>query len=339
METNMAAKIEASQDPCEKQSSQKKAKRAKFDEEKLETGTEQLPTLSNVRFVKVLNNDVNTKTIFIHGKFSDEHQDEHDALISLERPAFDEKEAEDYLTDGTKLQLSFQNDIYSQYNAVTDPELNQLKVVTIMPATQKHILKYTRQSCYLINETPKNYAEITLPFIQENKHSVQWVYNILDHKAEVDRIIYEDLDPINGFILLPDLKWNQAQVSDMHLTAIVVKRGISSLRDLTAEHLPLLKNVLTKGKEAVVNKYKVNPQQLRIFFHYYPSYYHLHIHFMSSSSISGSCATAKAHLLDDVIDSLENIDGDFYKKKTITAVLGNQDPLLKKFIAEGKITE
>lgn len=77
---------------------------------------------------------------------------------------------------------------------------------------------------------------------------MQWVYNILDHKAEVDRIIYEDLDPINGFILLPDLKWNQAQVSDMHLTAIVVKRGISSLRDLTAEHLPLLKNVLTKGK-------------------------------------------------------------------------------------------
>ena len=60
---------------------------------------------------------------------------------------------------------------------------------------------------------------------------------------------------------------------------------------------------------------------------------------MSSSSISGSCATAKAHLLDDVIDNLENIDGDFYKKKTVTAVLGNQDPLLKKLIAEGKITE
>ena len=78
--------------------------------------------------------------------------------------------------------------------------------------------------------------------------SLQWVYNILDHKAEVDRIIYEDLDPINGFMLLPDLKWNEAQISDMHLTAIVVRRGISSLRDITAEHLPLLKNVLTKGK-------------------------------------------------------------------------------------------
>ena len=107
------------------------------------------------------------------GKFSDEDRAEHDALIKLERPAFDEKKAKDYLTDSTKLRLSFQNDIYSQYNAVTDPELNQLKVVTIMPATQKHILKYTKQDFYLINETPKDYTEITFPFIQENKHSLQ----------------------------------------------------------------------------------------------------------------------------------------------------------------------
>ena len=92
--------------------------------------------------------------------------------------------------------------------------------------------------CFFLNESVNN--DFCL--------SLQWAYNILDHKAEVDRIIYEDPDPINGFMLLPDLKWNEAQISDMHLTAIVVRRGISSLRDISAEHLPLLKNVLTKGK-------------------------------------------------------------------------------------------
>ena len=33
-------------------------------------------------------------------------------------------------------------------------------------------------------------------------HGFQWIYNILEHKKEADRIIYENLDPDNGFILV-----------------------------------------------------------------------------------------------------------------------------------------
>lgn len=42
--------------------------------------------------------------------------------------------------------------------------------------------------------------------------SLQWVYNILDKKAEADRIVFENPDPSDGFVLIPDLKWNQQQV-------------------------------------------------------------------------------------------------------------------------------
>jgi hypothetical protein len=42
--------------------------------------------------------------------------------------------------------------------------------------------------------------------------SFQWVYNILDKKAEADRIVFENPDPSDGFVLIPDLKWNQQQV-------------------------------------------------------------------------------------------------------------------------------
>lgn len=41
------------------------------------------------------------------------------------------------------------------------------------------------------------------------------------------------------------------QVDDLYLIAIVNKRNIRSLRDLTSEHLPLLKNVFQKGQVAV----------------------------------------------------------------------------------------
>ena len=47
--------------------------------------------------------------------------------------------------------------------------------------------------------------------------SFQWVYNILDKKAEADRIVFENPDPSDGFVLIPDLKWNQQQVKDFVL--------------------------------------------------------------------------------------------------------------------------
>lgn len=42
--------------------------------------------------------------------------------------------------------------------------------------------------------------------------TLQWVYNILEKKAEAERIVYEDPDPDVGFVLLPDFKWDQKQV-------------------------------------------------------------------------------------------------------------------------------
>lgn len=68
----------------------------------------------------------------------------------------------------------------------------------------------------------------------------------MEHKQEVERIVAEDLDPNNGFVLVPDLKWN-GEVDTLYLLAIINKHNIKSLRDLTQEHLPLLKNIQKKG--------------------------------------------------------------------------------------------
>lgn len=73
------------------------------------------------------------------------------------------------------------------------------------------------------------------------------MYNILEKKAEEDRIVYEDPHPEHGFILLPDLKWEQTQLKNLYVMAVSYKHGIKTLRDLGATHLPLLKNILNKG--------------------------------------------------------------------------------------------
>ena len=63
----------------------------------------------------------------------------------------------------------------------------------------------------------------------------------------MDRVLYNDPDPETGFLILPDLKWDQKQVENLYLTGLA-RKGIWSMRELRQEHLPLLKKLVCKGK-------------------------------------------------------------------------------------------
>lgn len=39
------------------------------------------------------------------------------------------------------------------------------------------------------------------------------VYAILEGRKEVERVLYRDEDPDEGFLILPDLKWDQTTVT------------------------------------------------------------------------------------------------------------------------------
>lgn len=87
----------------------------------------------------------------------------------------------------------------------------------------------------------------------------QWIYDILDHKIGQEKIILEDLDSVLGFVLLPHLQWDQKDVEELHLVAVVRPRGIKSLRDLTANHIPLLKNIDSKVSVSYSLLYVLKP--------------------------------------------------------------------------------
>uniref|UniRef100_A0A8C3GGY0 m7GpppX diphosphatase n=1 Tax=Cairina moschata TaxID=8855 RepID=A0A8C3GGY0_CAIMO len=217
-----------------------------------------------------------------------------------------------------------------------DAASQEIKTTVVYPATEKHLQKYLRQEVHLIRESWEDYKNITLPFIQSQSFSIQWVYNILEKKAEADRIIHENQDPSNGFVLVPDFKWNQNQLYDLYLIALIQRRDVKSLRDLTGEHLPLLKNILQEGKEAIVKRFGVPGSQLRIYLHYQPSYYHLHVHFTALGYDAPGTSVERAHLLADVIDNLV-LDSSYYQKRALTFALRADEPLLKKFQEAGRV--
>ncbi|KAM8989365.1 m7GpppX diphosphatase [Ara ararauna] len=292
--------------------------------------------LAELRLRRVLRESARDKAVFLHGEVTGPSGEGTDALVILEKTPFQEEKLLDLLKKHTKLELRMHNDIYKTYHLYPPPELSEIKTTVVYPATEKHLQKYLRQEVHLIRETWEDYKNITLPYIQSQSFSIQWVYNILEKKAEADRIIHENPDPCDGFVLVPDFKWNQNQLDDLYLIALVHRREVKSLRDLTAEHLPLLRNILQEGKEAIMKRFSVPGSQLRIYLHYHPSYYHLHVHFTALGYDAPGISVERAHLLTDVIDNLV-LDSTYYQKRALTFTLQADKELFKRFQEAGRV--
>ncbi|XP_060645291.1 m7GpppX diphosphatase [Drosophila nasuta] len=301
--------------------------------------------LKKFKLKRILNNNSKAKSITLLGTFPDLSETDT-AIVVFEKNAYREsdvateaevaaeKEKEEqkptYFSSDLKVRTDFINNIYGSFQCVPNQELCAVKSTVIYPATDKHVEKYSICQKYLINETPDLYATITLPYITSSQFSLDWVYNILEHKQEKERIVFEDNDPETGFILLPDLKWDGRNVENLYLLGIVRNRGIKSLRDLNASHLPMLRHLREAAKQAILERYGLNPHQLRMYFHYQPSFYHLHVHINPIRNDAPGIWCEKSHMLDTVINNLELVS-DYYARASLPFVLYEGNKLLELY--------
>nr|XP_026484066.1 m7GpppX diphosphatase [Vanessa tameamea] len=311
------------------------AKKIKIDE-KNDNGVAE-PVLELKEFIpsKILNNNTNRKTVCVQGNFKDKSGV---ALVILEKNAFkeDELDSKGYFSVESDLKTFFQNDIYGNFECFPKSSINGVKTTIIYPATEKHIAKFSQQEVHIIQETSDCYNKLTLPHIEKEQFNLQWVYNILEGRSEQDRVVYDNKCEKEGFVLVPDLKWDGLTKETLYLLAIVRQRGIKSLRDLDGSHLPLLKRVRDEGKKAIFEKYKVPGSQLRIYFHYQPSFYHLHIHFTYLRHEAPGIYAEKSHLLDTVINNIEMMT-DYYKKATLPFTIREMDTLFNVYETNGYV--
>ncbi|CAG8560746.1 1982_t:CDS:10, partial [Ambispora leptoticha] len=291
--------------------------------------------LFNFKFIRILSEDPRTKTINVLGSLpvnineatlSDDDSTDY-AILLLEKTHFHNEEVANLSRERVeKWILHESNDIYHRYFGTTKTRENlpDFQVTIIWPATETHVQKYSLQPRHLINETPSIYQQVVKPFIESIPASrIEWVYNILSKKKEAEKILLEEENDENGFILLPDI---------LYLIAIVHRRDICSIRDLNQIHLPLLRGLKRKILEFVPNRFPgVSADELRLFVHYQPSYYHFHLHVthICQDSIPGGIAAEKAHLLDTIIDNIANIANDYYQRATLTYIIGENETLFE----------
>uniref|UniRef100_W8B4G5 m7GpppX diphosphatase n=1 Tax=Ceratitis capitata TaxID=7213 RepID=W8B4G5_CERCA len=281
--------------------------------------------LSKFKLTRILQNNTLRKTIALLGTFPDV-SDNDLAVLLLEKQAFKEQDVQtahdntletvpSIFSDALQVCTEFINNIYGSFKCVPSAELNSIKTTVVYPATEKHIEKYSITQKYLIAETPALYEQLTLPYITNSQFSLDWVYNILEHRQETDRIVYEDSNPEKGYILLPDLKWDGKTLETLYLLAIVHKHNIKSLRDLNDSHLPLLYNLRDGISKAIEKRYGLCYSQLRMYFHYQPSFYHLHLH----------------------INPVRGDAPDYYQRATLPFVLFEGCKLLDEFEEKGAV--
>ncbi|BGP56018.1 hypothetical protein JCM8202_005162 [Rhodotorula sphaerocarpa] len=265
-------------------------------------------------------------------------------ILKLEKTPYAPGEVE-ALTSSTawsRIDTVTANDIYSTSLAwfVPGRSTADVQVSSICPATEKHIKKYSVQVSRLVRETPAVYEQVVKPYIDSIPPSaISWVYNILDGTAEAENVLYRDDDPEQGFVLTPDLKWDQKTMSALYLLVLTQDRSIRSLRDLRSRHLPLLRNIREQCERAARERYGIDAGELRFFVHYQPTYYHFHVHIVHLSYVAFSGITVgQAHLLDDIIDTLEleleatQAGGpaplqSWFERRTFTYSLGVEHPL------------
>ncbi|EPY53799.1 m7G(5')pppN diphosphatase [Schizosaccharomyces cryophilus OY26] len=301
------------------------------------TSVEKVRLLQNFQFEKVLKEDTKNKIVTLYGYIENKV-----ALLLLEKTAFDLhciklQEIPDYIQETRLVQ---NNDVFHWYLSTflqNNDSLPSVKSTLIWPAAENHIRKYSDQKRRMIRETPEMYLRIVKPFVETQRGpQIQWVNNILNHKAEAERIVLEDLDKVNGFLVLPDLKWDRQTMSALNLMAIVHRNDLASIRDLNLEHLPLLENIRSRVLNDVPKKFPVDRNQLKLFVHYPPSYYHLHVHIMHVDHETGEgSSVGRAILLDDVIERLQNCKHGFVEKTLIYGI-GEQHFLFNDLTSESE---
>ncbi|KAH5441413.1 hypothetical protein HBI47_043710 [Parastagonospora nodorum] len=299
------------------------------------------------KLIRLLNSDQAGRRISLYGTI-----DSQPALFIAERAAFDTSEQNliSFSTSLRNIKNLGANDIYSWFLANSNPSDNQpppdFKLNLIYPCTEKHVKKYEAQGLRVVTETPDIYKDYVRPYMaaQREKGALNWVFNIIEGRTEQEDVMYRESDPSKGFLLLPDLNWDRKTIGALHLLGLVERRDIWSVRDLKKGNVEWLKHMKNKMVEATCGLYEgVEKDQLKLYVHYQPTYYHFHIHIVHVALEAGNTqATGKALGLENIISQLETMAGGEdagMHDSSLTYHLGERSDLWEKVylpLKEGK---
>lgn len=160
------------------------------------------------------------------------------------------------------------------------------------------------------------------------KQNLEWIEKIISKDTETN-ILCET----KNFILFPHFSWEDESIENLYCLAFVKRQDILSVRDLSKEHVPLLEEILENGTQAILSKFKIEKEQIRVFVHYIPSIFRFHVHFCYSGIVGGTTCIGRAIFLEEIIENLK-FSSNFYQTKTMIFSISDENPFLMELFLE-----
>lgn len=197
-----------------------------------------------------------------------------------------------------KVKTILENDSFKKYQAIAE-----VKGEYIVCNDITKLKKYTKR---IVKETYEEYVE----FVKNRDiEKDRWIYNIIDGNAEQDKILYKD----DLIVVVPTYTWDSQNIDKLHILCLPTDKSLRTIRDLTLENVELLEHMRKITLEQIEEKYGLKEESMKMFFHYDPSTYHLHIHFINTQHTESWSSVEYSHDLDTVIFNLK-LDNEYYKK-------------------------
>ncbi len=196
-----------------------------------------------------------------------------------------------------KIKKTMENDIYEKYEAtaIVDGELIICKDASHM---KQRVKKLVREDYEMYMQTLEK---------RDPKKDI-WIYNIIDGISEQESILYRD----DKCIVFANYFWDGKDVDKLQLLCMPTDRSLRTIRSLDFCHIPLLKHMRNVTLDLIREKYGLEQGTIKMYFHYEPSTYHLHIHFVNAASCHLHSSVEYSHELNNVIFNLK-IMPDYYK--------------------------
>ncbi len=184
-------------------------------------------------------------------------------------------------------------------------------------------IEWLKAETEIFTENYLVYKKISLPYINSiYDKNTKWIHELVGNYAEESIVLFRNGD----FVLCKDIVWNSPDINQFYLLGIPTKK-IKTIRDLTANDIPLLKALRDKATE-LAETYGISKNKLYMFFHYHPSYYQLHLHICVTEHEALETKYLRHYYLDEVISKLES-DSDYWKKATLKFELLSNTKLFK----------
>ncbi|RLN97011.1 hypothetical protein BBJ28_00016627 [Nothophytophthora sp. Chile5] len=187
----------------------------------------------------------------------------------------------------------------------------------------------------VIQTAPLNAGSLSQLLVGLSLHEILLNDIYSTYQGDVPR----DIKPFKINVIYPATEGHVRKHTDQKFHMVVetkeAYRKITKphIDSIPAEKLEWVYNILEQNAslEVLSEKFGVRASSVRMYVHYQPTYYHLHVHFSHVKMIHGTF-TGKAVLLEDIIYNL-SCSADHYKNATLSFVVGEMQhkPLFELF--------